>query len=293
MTISWFDYSRDVKTVALLAYKRGSEDTASFKSGTLYVIDGETGETAWEYTFDPLKPYFEEVTFWRGVSASPDGKFINVTADDGRAFIFNTAPPPAETNPLWNMNLTTPLEVSGIPIIATNGTIAATNDFALFVTGDTFIPYHLQQGAQRPPSAHPNGMTLFAHGWSGEKVWQWTLENMPQGLQVDGTGRYAVISVSKRGGNVEEQLHGVSVFDLTAVGGGLSKYLYTYRTEGQLPYDTIDISANGQFIAFIETPITMPDETVRGGIGCILLDRSLIPYIILNAVLPSALDFSP
>ena len=265
MTISWFDYSRDAKTVALLTYIRGSGEAGGFKSGTLYVINGETGEAAWEYTFDPLKPYFEEVTFWRGVSAAPDGGFINATTDDGRAFIFNTTPEPEGIKPLWNTNLTTPLEVSGIPIIATNGTIGATNDFALFVTGDTFIPYHLQQGAQRPPSAHPNAMTLFAYAWSGEKVWQWTLESMPQGLQVDGTGRYAVISVSKRGGNVEEQLHGVSVFDLAAKGGGLSKYLYTYRTEGQLPYDTIDISADGRFIALIEMPITMPDETIRGG----------------------------
>ena len=264
MTISWFDYSRDVKTVATLGYVRGGEDTGDFRSGTLYVINGETGEPAWEYTFDPLKPYFEEVTFWRGVSVSPDGGFINVTTDDGRAFIFNAIPEPAETKLLWNTNLTTPLEVSGIPIIATNGTIAATNAFALFVTGDTFIPYHLQQGAQRPPSAHPNGMTLFAHAWSGEKAWQWTLENMPQGLEVDGSGWYAVISVSKRGANVEEQLHGVSIFDLTAEGGSLSKYLYTYRIEGQLPYDTIDISAGGQFIALVETPITLPDETVRG-----------------------------
>ena len=265
MTISWFDYSRDAKTIALLTYKRGGRDTGGFKSGTLYVINGETGETAWEYTFDPLKPYFEEVTFWRGASVSPNGGFINVTTDDGRAFIFNTTPEPEGIKPQWNANLTTPLEVSGIPIIATNGTIGATNDFALFVTGDTFIPYHLQKGAQQPPSAHPNGMTLFAHKWSGEKVWQWTLENMPQGLRVDQTGRYAVVSVSKRGRNVEEQFHGVSVFDLTAEGGGLSKYLYTYRTEGQLPYDTIDISADGQFIALIETPISMPDQTVRGG----------------------------
>ena len=265
MTISWFDYSRNAKTVALLTYIRGSGKTGGFRSGTLYVINGETGEAAWEHTFDPLTPYFEEVTFWRGVGASPDGGFINVTTDDGRAFIFNATPEPKGIKPLWNTNLTTPLEVSGIPIIATNGTIGATNDFALFVTGDTFIPYHLQQGAQRPPSAHPNGMTLFAYAWSGEKVWQWTLESMPQGLRVDGTGRYAAISVSKRGGNVEEQLHGVSVFDLTAKGGGLSKYLYTYRTEGQLPYDTIGISADGRFIALIEMPITMPDETVRGG----------------------------
>ena len=179
MIISWFDYSRDMKTVATLGYIRGGGDTGDFKSGTLYVIDGETGETAWEYTFDPLKPYFEEVTFWRGLSASPDGGFINVTTDDGRAFIFNTAPTPEGIKPMWETNLTTPLEVSGIPIIATNGTIAATNDFALFVTGDTFIPYHLQKGAQQPPSAHPNGMTLFAHAVVGG-----------EGLAVD-VGKYA------------------------------------------------------------------------------------------------------
>ncbi|MCZ6675643.1 MAG: hypothetical protein O7E52_00135, partial [Candidatus Poribacteria bacterium] len=87
---------------------------------------------------------------------------------------------------------------------------------------------------------------------------------MPQGLRIDAAGRYAAISLSKRSGNIEEQLHGVSLFDLTAKGGGLAKYLYTYRTEGQLPYDTIDISADGRFIAVIEAPIVMPDETQRG-----------------------------
>ena len=74
------------------------------------------------------------------------------------------------------------------------------------------------------------------------------------------------LSAYPSGGEMlREQLHGISVFNLTAEGGGLSKYLYTYRTEGQLPYDTIDISADGRFIALIEAPITMPDETVRGG----------------------------
>ena len=293
MTISWFDYSRDAKTVALLTYIRGSGEAGGFKSGTLYVINGETGEAAWEYTFDPLKPYFEEVTFWRGVSAAPDGGFINVTTDDGRAFIFNTTPEPEGIKPLWNTNLTTPLEVSGIPIIATNGTIGATNDFALFVTGDTFIPYHLQQGAQRPPSAHPNGMTLFAYAWSGEKVWQWTLESMPQGLQVDGTGRYAVVSVSKRGRNVEEQLHGVSVFDLTAKGGGLSKYLYTYRTEGQLPTIPSASARTDDSLPSSKCRSQCPMRQPEAGTGCISFDRLLTPHIILNTVLPGALDFSP
>ena len=88
---------------------------------------------------------------------------------------------------------------------------------------------------------------------------------MPQGLQVDGTGRYAAISVSSAEETLRNSFTAFSVFDLTAKGGGLSKYLYTYRTEGQLPYDTIGISADGRFIALIEMPITMPDETVRGG----------------------------
>ena len=125
MTISWFDYSRDVKTVATLGYVRGDGNTRDFRSGTLYVIDGETGETAWEYTFDPLKPYFEGVTFWRGVSASPDGKIHQchrlMTGEHSFSIRHRCQ---IGAKPLWETNLTTPLEVSGIPIIATNGTIS-------------------------------------------------------------------------------------------------------------------------------------------------------------------------
>ena len=87
---------------------------------------------------------------------------------------------------------------------------------------------------------------------------------MPQGLRIDAMDRYAVLSVSKLTQDPNESLHGVSVFDLTVEGSGLSKYLYTYRTEGQLPYDTLAMSADGAFIVVVEVPIALPDETVRG-----------------------------
>lgn len=265
MIIRWFDYSRDGQSIALVYDTSGSGASPQFPPGSLCVIDGVSGAKRWEYSFESLKPYFEAVKFWRGVGVSPDGKFINVTAEDGRAFIFDAMNSElGNIEPLWQAELTTPLEVSGIPITATAGTIAATNALALFVTGDTFFPYHLQKGAQQPPAAHPNGLTLFAYKWTGEKAWQWALENMPQGLRVDARDRYAAVSISKDSRTDTAQLHGVSVFDLAATGGGLAKYHYTYRVEGQLPYDTIDISADGQFIAFIETPIVMPDETARG-----------------------------
>lgn len=250
----WFDVGAAGKTVALIADESGKGN------GMLSVLDVDTGLQKWQADIEPLKPYFEGVTFWRGVSMSPDGKFVNVTTDDGRAFIFDIN----QSEPIWTQNLATPMEVSDVPIIATTGTIGATDAAALFVTGDTYIPYHLQKGAQRPSTLHPNGMTLFAYSWGGEKTWQWKLENMPQGLRVDAHGRYAALAVSKRSQNPNESLHGVSVFDLTAEGSGLAKYLYTYRTEGQLPYDTLAISADGLLIAIVEMPIVMPDETVRG-----------------------------
>ena len=250
----WFDVSADGNVLALIIDQSGKGN------GILSVIDTSTGKERWHSTIEPLTPYFKGVTFWRGVSMSPDGKFVNVTTDDGRAFIFDVN----QSEPIWKQSLATPLEVSGVPIIATTGTIGATNDTALFVTGDTYIPYHLQKGAQRPSALHPNGMTLFAYSWSGEKVWQWKLENMPQGLRIDAGGRYAALAVSKRSQNPNESLHGVSVFDLVEGDSGLSKYLYTYRTEGQLPYDTLAISADGSMVAIVEVPIVLPDETLRG-----------------------------
>ncbi|MDE0015097.1 MAG: hypothetical protein OXU51_02845 [Candidatus Poribacteria bacterium] len=263
--IRWFDASAEGKTLGLVIDSRhnlqGSPtDENGAGNGNLVVLNTADGTEKWHADIEPLREYFSQVTFWRGVSISPDGKFINVTTDDGRAFIFDVN----GSEPIWQENLTTPLEVSGIPIVATSGTIGATDAAALFVTGDTYIPYHLRKGAQRPSAAHPNGMTLFAYSWTGEKIWQWQLENMPQGLRIDEKDRYAALSVSKRTQDPNESLHGVSVFDLTADGSGLSKYLYTYRTEGQLPYDTLAISADGALIVVVEVPIAMPDETVRG-----------------------------
>lgn len=261
--IRWFDVSGDGKTLALVmdsGHNLQGNTANESNEGSLIVLNAEDGTVKWRMDILPLHKYFAQVTFWRGVSISPDGKFINMTTDDGRAFIFDVN----TLEPIWKENLTTPLEVSGIPITATAGTIGATNAAALFVTGDTYIPYHLQKGTQKPSAGHPNGMTLFAYSWGGEKVWQWKLENMPQGLHIDTKDRYAVLSVSKRAQDPNESLHGVSVFDLTVEGSGLAKYLYTYRTEGQLPYDTLAISEEGALIVVVEVPIAMSDETLRG-----------------------------
>jgi len=85
--LRWFDISADGKTLALLT------DNSGKGNGRLSVLDVESGKEQWHASFEPLKPYFEGVSFWRGVSMTPDGRFINVTTDDGRAFIFDATRP--------------------------------------------------------------------------------------------------------------------------------------------------------------------------------------------------------
>ena len=247
--IRWFDVSSS--SIAFVCDKQSllhskSDHTDSIPPGSLVILGLENGQKQWQHTFQPLTPYFQRVTFWRGVSISPDGTYINVTTDDGRAFIFQ------QDNLIWQKELTTPIEVSGMSITATAGTVAATEPFSIFVTGDTFIPYHLQTGVSRPPMAHPNGLTLFAYQWNQQLAWQWPLENMPQGLRVQG--QFAVIATASYGessANSQEKPNAISVFDLKKIGDALDKYAYTYRVGGPIPYDQLSVSA--RWIVCVET----------------------------------------
>jgi len=259
MIIRWFDYSHDGRTIAFVCDKYSiDQPIGDLKPGSLYVIDGETGEIRWGHTFKVFAPYFDQVTFWRGVAVSPDGKSIGTTTDDGRAFIFS------EEKLIWQEDLATPIEISGVPITATLGTVGATDDFIIFITGDSFVPYDLQKDVKRPPMPHPKGLTLFGYQWNGKKSWQWKLENVPQGLRIDLSGKYAAIPISIYGHKNTEMPNGVSIFDLTAEGGGLDKYLRTHRLAGQIPYDMIAFSQNGRQIAVVETVSSPGGKEQRG-----------------------------
>ena len=87
---------------------------------------------------------------------------------------------------------------------------------------------------------------------------------MPQGLCIDLSGKYAAIPISRYGQTDTERPNGVSIFDLTTEGGGLEKYLRTYRLAGQIPYDMIAIDRNGRQIAVVETVINTNGEEQQG-----------------------------
>lgn len=130
------------------------------------------------------------------------------------------------------------------------------------MTGDTFVPYHLQTGVSRPPMAHPNGLTLFAYQWNQQLAWQWPLGNMPQGISVQG--QFVVIATASYGessASSQEKPNAISVFDLKKTGDALDKYAYTYRVGGPIPYDQLAVSA--RWIVCVETE-SKSNEQLKG-----------------------------
>jgi outer membrane protein assembly factor BamB len=265
LTTMWFDSSADGRTLALVAHERhgGTNDPLGrFVPGTIYLVNGGTGEEIASYTIPPLKPYFKSVIFWRSVALRPDGRSLCATSGDGRGFLFDLETIP-ETGfvPQRVLELATPFESGGIPVVATVGTIAALQNAAIFVTGSSYIPIHLRDAAEEPPSLHPNGNTCFAFDWNGHKLWQYRMTNSDQGIAVSSDGRFIALPLSSgEVSSFQSGERGVVLLDTTRSGSGDEKYLYTYSIEGTIPYDTIDISPDGLCVAVAEVPFFTSDR---------------------------------
>ncbi len=259
LVATWMDACSAGGTIAVVAEDRfwGTVDPpGAYRAGSLYVLNGEGQPTASE-TFDSPKTYFQTINFWRGVAVRPDGDAVTVTTADGRSFLFDlSAPPntPEELSPAWQGELAAPFDVGGVPVVATMGTVGASDGWALAVTGGSYVVPGVRTGGGLAPGLHPNGLTLFGSRWSGEIVWQFRLDAATQGLAVSGNGRFAAVAVSSAAAaQSPESFHGVSVFALGEEGTGAQRLLYTYPIEGAVPYSGIDISHDGLTVVLLET----------------------------------------
>ena len=265
LTTMWFDSSADGRILALVAHERhggGSDPLGRFVPGSIYLVEGETGQEIASYTIPPLKPYFDRVIFWRSVAVRPNGRSLCATSSDGRGFLFDIEDI-SETGfiPRTVLELATPFESGDIPVVAAVGTIAALRDAAIFVTGLSYIPMHLRGAAEEPPSLHPNGNTCFAFDWNGRKRWQYRVSNTDQGIAVSADSRFIALPMSSDNTfSAQSGERGVVLLDAAQEGSGDKKYLYTYSIEGTIPYNTIDISPDGLWVAVAEVPFFTSDR---------------------------------
>ena len=260
--ITWVGASQNGKTLAFISFNTfgRKELDPEFKDGTVYCLDGASGQIRWQSKVEPLKPYYNRVGSWQGISVSPDGRHIALGLNDGRGMLFRAS----DGKRLWTRGLGAPVMVGDLPVAAPLSYAAMSNNRIYFATPGTTIPSGAGNARNRKPPPHPFANHLFALDLKGETLWQYTCQGAGQGIFLSGNGRL-VATASGQGQGLENIEHyGISLFDALKPGGVSSKFLYRHLTEGPVFFQAA-ISSDGRFIAMTESAYS-PDEgrTVYG-----------------------------
>jgi outer membrane protein assembly factor BamB len=118
-SVSWIDVSSDGKYIAFEIYvftKAGKRGERKYKDGEVVVLNSE-GKKLWSYE-KPILPYQDNSWAYRGISFSKDGKYLTSTDAYGAGYLFDNEEliKTGKTFPLWSKNISTAIEISGIPI---------------------------------------------------------------------------------------------------------------------------------------------------------------------------------
>jgi hypothetical protein len=266
MMVTWFAISREGRRFALpLQLPTGGTGGGA----RVVILAGGTGRVTFEHAIPPLPPY-AITTFWRGVALSPAGDRMAASTQDGRGYLF------AEQQGSWRLTrrleLVTPLKLGSTTVAATNGTLAATEREALFITGPSFVPLPFRGGDARPTASHPRGNTVFAYDWEGNLRWVRRLDNDLQGLALAGGGGLLALAQGKESPQGAGEFNGVTVLGLNGGERGRGELLYRFPLRGRAVYGGVAVSRDGKWIALAEAPRALRgDARTKGGHGVVLL----------------------
>lgn len=265
-TVSWIDVSKDGKYIAFETYvfaKSGKRGERKYKDGEVVVLNGE-GKKLWSYEKSIL-PYQDNAWAYRGISFSNDGKYLTSTDAYGAGYLFDNDEiiKSGKASLLWSKNISTAIEISGIPIYASLNYAYILGDNFLFSAGSTFIPSKAKSAKyNKAPVEHPNGNTLLVYNLKGDLLWKWKVEGYAGRTGTSKDERFLVFPIAQNLVTNNIDVHGVYVFDNTAQGGATSKLAYIYKTKGIVV--AAAISPDGKYIAALEAPARLEDGSVIG-----------------------------
>jgi outer membrane protein assembly factor BamB len=262
----FLDVSPDGKYIAFettVATKAGNLGVRKYKYGEVVVLDSE-GKKLWSYEKQIL-PYEEYVLGYYGVSFSKEGKYLTSTDVWGKGYLFDNEEiiKTGKASPIWSKNISTAIDVGGIPIRASLPSAFFLGNNVLFTTGSSNIPTKSQSAKYKTvPVEHPNGNTLLVYNLKGDILWKWRIEGYTNTRGVSEDERFFAFPIAQN--SVTKGIHhfGVYVFDNAAQGGATSKLAYIYKTKGIAV--AVAISPDGKYIAAIESPTRLEDGTVIG-----------------------------
>ncbi len=265
-SVSWIDVSSDGKYIAFEIFvftKAGKRGERKYKDGEVVVLNSE-GKKLWSYE-KPILPYQDNSWAYRGISFSKDGKYLTSTDAYGAGYLFDNEEiiKTGKASPLWSKNISTAIDVSGIPIQASLMTASIIGNNIFLTTGSSGIPTKAVSEKYKIASVeHPNGNTLLVYNLKGDIQWKWKLEGYTNSKSISKDERFIAIPIAQNKVTKGIDHFGVYVFDISVQGGATSKLAYIYKTRGIAV--AVAISPDGKYIAAIESPTRLEDGTVIG-----------------------------
>jgi WD40 repeat protein len=266
LSIYQIDVSSDGKYIffAGSSYPKGMvRDSPKYKDGVIHVLNSE-GKELWSYEL-PVVPYQIHVWIGKG-SISDNGKYVMAIDYYGAAYLFDNEEiiKTGKASPVWSKNISTAIEMSGIPIYGSLNYASFLGDNIIFNVGSTYIPSKSKSAKYNRASVeHPNGNGLLVYDLKGDLIWKWKVEGYAPGqMGTSKDSRFLVLPIGQNIVTNNLDVHGVYVFDNSVQGGATSKLAYIYKTQGIVV--AAAISPDGKYIAAIESPARLDDGTVIG-----------------------------
>lgn len=264
--VSWIDVSPDGKYIAFdrwIFTKAGKRPERKYKDGEIVVLNSK-GKKLWSYE-KPVLPYQDSSVSYYANSFSNDGRYLTSSDGYGAGYLFDNEEiiKTGNASPLWSKNISTAIEISGIPIYGSLTDAYILGDNVLFSIGGTYIPAKAKSAQYNTaPVEHPNGNTLLVYDLKGDLLWKWKVEGYPRRISFSKDERFLVIPIAQNAVTNSIDVHGVYVFDNTIQGGATSRLVYIYKTRGITVAG--GISPDGKYIAAIEAPARLDDGSVIG-----------------------------
>lgn len=249
----------------LIGASRSAEATSDpqWPDRSLYFISRDTGTPTVSHQFEAL-PGFEDAPFiWQGLSVLRDSDYAAIGLSDGRAFVLEFGTRKGHgvhgAGDFEQIDLGTPIEVSGVQLTAPVSYALIAGETAYFHTGGSNIPPGVTDSQSTPPAPHPGANTLTAVDLeTGKITWQHREETGFNGLATDALGRWLVTTTGNPTYPDQEGGYGVLVFDTVREGSGADRIVWKQPIAGA-PFFNFDISSDGFFIAVTETPVLNND----------------------------------
>ena len=250
------------KLLLLANQTQPSTGAETLRPDTLYLLDGQTGQVAAESLLQPLRPHFDRVDAWDSVALSPAGERAAIGLGDGRGLLFDAS---AGLSPLVELDLATPVIVGATPIAAAASYTRSLGNVLVWQTQNTHIPFGSAQAANRAPAAHRGANVLTVTDLDGRALWKYRGPFSLTGAWCNapaGNPRWLAAPCRELPGAAEAGQFGLLLFDLSsgafnAARGGGERLTYYYPTTG--PLAAGDVSADGQWLAIVETPLPAAD----------------------------------